>query len=522
MVLHALSFGLVSSVLSSSALATTVSTALNIVNREVNLDGYTKSATLVNGTFPGPIISLNKGDRLEVNVTKGLTQSNGLDLVTTVHWHGIDQLRSNWADGVASVTQCPIIPGNSFVYNFTVPDQAGTFFYHSHYGGQMCDGLKGALIVRDPNDPLQYLYDVDDDSTVLSLSDWYHFPSQKMSGVPEFDSVLINGIGRYVDGPTDNALAVVNVKAGTRYRFRLISMSCLPNFVFSVDKHTLTIIEADGNSVIPHDVSSLQIFAGQRYSFVLNANQPKDNYWIRAAPNSATNNSTGDGLNSAILNYEGVDVADPSSLNTALNNRLVETDLHPLEASIVPDADLVIDLDFNFNTTSGLFTANNVSFSMENSMPTLLQILSGNQRAEDLLPSGSIYSLPRNQTIELRMPARSGIEAKSGPHPLHLHGHSFWVVQSAGNATENTIDPIMRDVVASAVDANDSTSVVKIRFRTDNPGPWIFHCHIDWHLANGFGVVFAEDSASVADEVVPSPGWNQICPAYNTFIKEGK
>lgn len=71
-----------------------------------------------------------QGDRLEVNVTNGLTELNGLDLVTTVvscmilalhnsplitiaiqHWHGIDQLRSNWADGVASVTQCPIIPG---------------------------------------------------------------------------------------------------------------------------------------------------------------------------------------------------------------------------------------------------------------------------------------------------------------------------------------------------------------------------------------------------------------------------
>lgn len=51
---------------------------------------------------------------------------------------------------------------------------------------------------------------------MLSLSDWYHFPSQKIAGVPEFDSILINGVGRYVDGPTDNALAVVNVKAGTR------------------------------------------------------------------------------------------------------------------------------------------------------------------------------------------------------------------------------------------------------------------------------------------------------------------
>ncbi|KZV71809.1 multicopper oxidase [Peniophora sp. CONT] len=518
MVLHALSFGLVSA-LSSSALAATVSTTLNIVNGEVNLDGYSKVASLANGTFPGPIISINKGDRLEVNVTNGLTESNGLDLVTTVHWHGIDQLQSNWADGVASVTQCPIVPGNSFLYNFTIPNQAGTFFYHSHYGGQMCDGLKGALIVRDPNDPLKYLYDVDDDSTVISISDWYHFASHNVAKIPEFDSVVINGIGRYVNGPTDNALAVVNVKAGTRRVPRIFG---LPNFVFSIDKHTLTVIEADGNSVIPHDVSSLQIFAGQRYSVVLDADQPKDNYWIRAAPNSHTNNSTGNGLNSAILNYEGVDVADPSSADTASSNRLAETDLHPLDVSVVPEADMVIDIDWDFNTTSGLFTANNVSFAMQYSMPVLLQILSGNQKAEDLLPSGSVYSLPRNQTIELRMPARPGTIAKSGPHPYHLHGHSFWVIQSAGNNTQNTIDPVMRDVVAGTTDANDVSSELRIRFRTDNPGPWIFHCHIDWHMATGFAIVFAEDTSNVPDEVTPPSEWDQLCPAYNSFIERTK
>ena len=81
---------------------------------------------------------------------------------------------------------------------------------------------------------------------------------------------------------------------------------------------------------------------------------------------------------------------------------------------------MVIDIDWDFNTTTGLFTANNVSFSMEDSMPTLLQTLGGKRKAKDLLPSGSIYSLPRNQTIELRMPARTGIIAKSGTYAARL------------------------------------------------------------------------------------------------------
>ncbi len=55
----------------------------------------------------------------------------------------------------------------------------------------------------------------------------------------------------------------------SRYRFRLVSISCDPNFTFSIDKHTLTIIEVDGISVQPLDVDQIQIFAGQRYSFVV-------------------------------------------------------------------------------------------------------------------------------------------------------------------------------------------------------------------------------------------------------------
>lgn len=98
------------------------------------------------------------------------------------HWHGIFQEGSTWADGPAFVSQCPIVSGDSFLYEFTVPDQAGrpqsssqygrvittvilvsgTFWYHSHISTQYCDGLRGAFVVYDPNDPYADLYDVDD------------------------------------------------------------------------------------------------------------------------------------------------------------------------------------------------------------------------------------------------------------------------------------------------------------------------------------------------------------------------
>lgn len=71
-------------------------------------------------------------------------------------------MHTAWADGVPFVTECPIIPDQSFLYNFSAAEQTGTYWYHSHFEVQYCDGLRGPLVIYDPNDPLQYLYDIDD------------------------------------------------------------------------------------------------------------------------------------------------------------------------------------------------------------------------------------------------------------------------------------------------------------------------------------------------------------------------
>lgn len=81
--------------------------------------------------------------------------------------------------------------------------------------------------------------------------------------------MLINGLGRAAGGDADATLAVVNVTQGSRYRFRLVSLSCDPNFTFYIQGHNFTVIEVDSVNVEPVTVDSIQIFAGQRYSFVV-------------------------------------------------------------------------------------------------------------------------------------------------------------------------------------------------------------------------------------------------------------
>ncbi|KAI0655330.1 Cupredoxin [Cubamyces menziesii] len=492
-------------------------TDLTISNADITPDGYTRAAVVMNGVFPGPLIAGNKGDNFQINVIDNLSNETMLKS-TTIHWHGLFQHGTNWADGAAFVNQCPIATGNSFLYDFTVPDQAGTFWYHSHLSTQYCDGLRGPLVVYDPADPYADLYDVDDDSTVITLSDWYHTAAKLGPAFPlGADSVLINGLGRY-SGGNASELAVITVEQGKRYRFRLVSLSCDPNFTFSIDGHNMTVIEVDGVNHEPLTVDSIQIFAAQRYSFVLNATEAIDNYWIRAIPNTGTVDTTG-GLNSAILRYSGADEVDPTTNATTSVIPLTESDLVPLDNPAAPGdpvaggVDLALNLNFSFNGTN--FFINGDTF-VPPTVPVLLQILSGAQSATQLLPNGSVYVLPSNSTIEVSFPiitTDGATNAPGAPHPFHLHGHTFSVVRSAGSSEYNYVNPPQRDTVSTGNPGDNVT----IRFTTDNPGPWFLHCHIDFHLEAGFAIVFAEDTPDVASVNTVPTAWSDLCPTYDAL-----
>nr|2HZH_A Chain A, laccase [Trametes ochracea] len=485
---------------------------LVVTNAAVAADGHSRDAVVVNGGTPGPLITGNKGDQFQLNVINNLTNFTMLKS-TSVHWHGFFQKGTNWADGPAFVNQCPIAAGSSFLYDFSTPIQAGTFWYHSHLSTQYCDGDRGPFVVYDPNDPSANLYDVDNLNTVITLTDWYHTAAQNGPAKPGgADATLINGQGRGPSSPSAD-LAVISVTAGKRYRFRLVSNSCDPNYTFSIDGHQMTIIQVDSINVQPLVVLKIQIYAAQRYSFILNANQAVNNYWIRANPNQGNVGFT-NGINSAILRYSGAAATQPTTSQTSSVQPLDQTNLHPLTATAVPGSpvaggvNLAINQAFNFNGTNHF--VDGASF-VPPTVPVLSQIVSGAQSAADLLASGLVYSLPSDANIEISFPATSA--AAGGPHPFHLHGHAFAVVRSAGSTTYNYNDPIFRDTVSTGTPAaNDN---VTIRFKTNNPGPWFLHCHIDFHLEAGFAVVFAQDIPDVASANPTPNAWSDLCPVYD-------
>ncbi|KAK7019732.1 laccase, multicopper oxidase, benzenediol:oxygen oxidorectuctase [Paramarasmius palmivorus] len=504
-------------------------TDLVISNGVVSPDGFKRSAVLAGGTTIGPLIVGQKGDTLKINVVNQLNDNTMLQS-TSIHWHGFFQAHTNWADGPAFVNQCPIPKGTSFLYDFPVRDQAGTFWYHSHLSTQYCDGLRGPIVVYDPNDPFRDMYDVDDDlQSVDSRIYRYYFgglvPQEGedfggsqvvLDSVP--DSTLINGLGRWKDGGKTD-LAVIQVQQGKRYRMRLVNVACDPDYLFSIDGHSLTVIEADSINHKPVQADVIRIFIGQRYSFILNANQPVGNYWIRADPSRGDNGFNG-GINSAILRYVGAPKAEPTTRQTG-KKQLNEADLHPLENPGAPGKPFPGGVDHAINLhistvrehplkrrkkqpadsivqSQDHFALNGVQY-VSPTVPVLLQVLSGARQPGELLPKGSVYELPANASIEISF---TGAGVKGFEHPMHLHGHAFDVVRVSGSKTYNYVDPPRRDVVSSGKGGDNVT----IRFFTDNP--WAMVPSLPYRLAPRAGAL-ALISITAA--------WDDLCPEYNAL-----
>jgi len=404
---------------------------------------------------------------------------------------------------------------------FDTAGQTGNYWYHSHLSTQYCDGLRGAFVVYDPNDPLAHLYDVDDASTIITLGEWYHVLAPAGTNsflstgiVPVQDSGLINGKGRYVGGPLVD-YSVITVKKGLRYRFRIFSISCRPFMTLSFDNHTFDVIELDGVEHDPVAFQNADVYAAQRISIVLTANQTVGNYWIRAPPTggSPANNPNFDPtLTLAILRYEGAPAVEPTTVNVP-GLKMDDALMHPIASegpgnlgSGPPDFAMTLNIA---QPNPPLFDINGISY-VSPSLPVLLQLLSGAAKPTDFMPSDQVIVLPTNAIVDISIPG-------TGAHPFHLHGHNFDVILETNATVPNFVNPPRRDVVP--INGGNTT----FRFFTGNPGAWFLHCHIDWHLEVGLAVVFGESPAlniNGPQSQIQQPDWKALCPTYDALAPE--
>ncbi|KNG91191.1 putative extracellular dihydrogeodin oxidase/laccase [Aspergillus nomiae NRRL 13137] len=462
----------------------------DITNMTAAPDGVRRAMMLVNGQYPGPTIEVDWGDTVKVHVQNRL-ENNG----TSIHFHGVRQFLNNQMDGAVSVTQCPIAPETSYTYTWKA-EQYGTSFYHSHFSLQAWEGVFGGIIIHGPA-----AADYDEDLGVLFLNDWPHRTFNEMyinqisnPATPVIDTGLINmtNVWTTSDGETVGQRFKTEFVPGKKYRIRLVNAAMHAHFRFSIDDHNLTVIASDFVPIVPFATNNIAIGMGQRYDIIVQADQPVDNYWIRAVPQSACSNiPTGDNIK-GIVHYIGAeDGEDPTTVKWDYGDdtQCLDRPMSDLVPWVALDAMISNTTSLNdavAPTNAGsifLWTIGGRAFNVSWKDPTLQH--SSATGMNSTIPDPGAINLPEaNRWVIFIIATNQGI-----PHPIHLHGHDFYILaQGIGPFSRSiplqTRNPPRRDVALMPAESNGGYLV--IAFPTNNPGAWLLHCHMGFHSSAGF------------------------------------
>jgi FtsP/CotA-like multicopper oxidase with cupredoxin domain len=425
-----------------------------------------------NGRNPGPEIRVREGDTLRV------TLANQLPEPTTIHWHGIPL--PNGMDGVPGLTQQPVMTGQPFVYEF-VAWPSGTYFYHSHVGYQLDQGLHGPLIIEPARASGH------DREFVLMLEDWAAMdgggPAASrvgridesaggmmggMMGGRGMGGGMMVGMGRphagepeplrqplydayTINGRTADAAEPLRVRRGDRVKLRLINAASSTTFVLRLAGHRLAITHADGRPVDPVDVDVLRVGMGERYDAEFVADNP-GRWALLGAPEGAA-----DARPLRMLLYDGVAGGEPSHESPDRPRTLTYRDL----AGQPEDG---------------------------------LRAVGGVDRTVRMTLSGGMMGSPYWTINGERHPETTPIELAQGErvrfeyfnmsmmvHPMHLHGH-FFELDLPGRPRKDTVlvDRMMGRMA--------------VEFVADNPGRWFHHCHNLYHMEAGMANVVNVDA----------------------------
>jgi FtsP/CotA-like multicopper oxidase with cupredoxin domain len=259
--------------------------------------------------------------------------------VLTLHWHGLHVENNTWMDGVPYVTQCPVLPRQTFTYR-VLASSPGTHWYHSHVVGQRLDGLFGVLLVHEHAPKVPY--------SVVTVMDWNHrgfdhwyvtnpYDADRPGNgelhvndrrrmysadgvelsVLRYQSGLINGRGRF-NASSSLPLTRFRVQRAQRHRFHVVNTGAEYTMEIAIDNHPLVIVASEGTKINPITVDFLHVFPGERYEFDVLANKKESAYWFRA---QTLSHGVGtfpkdDGITQeilAIMEYETSSVTAPNS-----------------------------------------------------------------------------------------------------------------------------------------------------------------------------------------------------------------
>lgn len=496
----------------------TVTYNLEIAPASYAPDGFEKDMILINGQYPGPTIVANWGDDIVVNVKSSLTL-NG----TGIHWHGMRQLNNNQYDGVGGVTECPIADGETRTYKFKAT-QFGTSWYHSHYSVQYGDGVVGGIQI---NGPATANYDLD--LGIIPFTDWFYAPiftvnaaALHANGPPTADNVLVNGTMTSASG---GKYSVTTLEHGKKHLLRFVNTGINNWIHVSLDQHPFTVVSADFSPIVPYETDSLVIAVGQRYDVIINANQTEGNYWLRVG----TGGGQCDGPNTNAANIRGIfTYANSTEPTDSANSTGItlptgcddETNIVPWTKTQVP-TDTPEDITLGFSKTSASdalvqWYINGTAMHVDLKDPTLQNVINGNETFdsfENVYPIGTAntwqyWVIQAGQTIPI-------------PHPIHLHGHDFYVLGQGSTAWSGDVSTLSFDNPPRRDTATlPAGGYLVLAFESDNPGAWLMHCHIPFHISQGLGLQFLERADDIVDSIGDLSVFKEGCATWGPYQDE--
>ncbi|XP_021288985.1 laccase-7-like [Herrania umbratica] len=513
----------------------------------------------VNGSLPGPTVRVREGDTLVVHVF------NKSPYNMTIHWHGVFQILSAWADGPSMVTQCPILPGSKYTYKFKISKQEGTLWWHAHVSWLRAT-VHGALIIR-PRAGSSYPFPKPYKEVPILLGEWWNanvvdVENQALAtgAAPNIsDAYTINGWPGDLYPCSQNQMYKLKVEQGKTYLLRIINAALNNQLFYKIANHKMTVVAIDASYTKPYVTDVVVAAPGQTLDVLLTADQPVGSYYMAArAYASAAGVPFDNTTTRGVVVYDGA----PSSATPlmpalpAFNDTPTAHKFYSNITSLIGGPHWVPvprTVDYKMFVTIGLglevcpanttcqgpINGTKLSASMNNEsfvLPTSLSMLQAfffnvggvyttdfpakppiqfdytNSSVNNNLPllfapkGTKVTKLKFNSTVEiiLQNTAILGIEN----HPMHIHGFDFHVLaQGFGNYNPaedrkklNFFNPQMRNTIGVPVGG-----WAVIRFRANNPGVWLMHCHLDAHLPLGLATAFVVENGPTPDTTLPPP-----------------
>ncbi|KAH7096436.1 laccase [Auriculariales sp. MPI-PUGE-AT-0066] len=501
----------------------TVTYYFDIKNVTVAPDGRPRMGLAINGKIPAPTIVANWGDRIVVHV-KNSMQHNG----TSIHWHGIRQLRNFLNDGVNGVTECPTAPQDTRTYSF-IAEQYGTTWFHSHYSAQWGDGVVGTLQI---NGPATEEYDID--LGPVMLSEWFAFQTAfqkayaaERTGPPVPDNFIVNGINVNPSNTTQGKRFQLKFVPGKKHRIRFVNTSVDTFFRVSLDGHNMTVIQTDFVPIKSFQAETIGIAIGQRYDVIITANQNKSNYWLRTLPQAACGRNTNDGLGvaNAYVSYQGAPNALPTTTPHAFTDSCTDDTSKAvpyvpvqIDSSAYPGNNTELDVSAPFRVAQPDGT-NVFRWNIGNKLPEGMNIQFENPSVKILAQNQTLPASYNSYFIDGANSTAYWVIVNQSPiaHPIHLHLHDFNVISQGPGALDETtplnwVNPPRRDVAMLPGNGH-----LFIAFKADNPGIALMHCHIAWHVAEGLSLQLVERKDEIFGYTKLDAAFNRTCTKFTDW-----